>query len=381
MTDELTAKNATVSLSDERALEIERLDEANLVDEAESDTTIVPQAYNITSYGADWDVEGIVRRLNSDRILRPDFQREYVWNLKEASRFIESLLLGLPVPGVILAKEPDANKFSILDGQQRLKTLKFFYGGYFDPRPDDSRQRVFRLQGVQEPFEGKQFGDLGEQDQLRLSESIIHATIVKQDFPEDDDSSIYHIFERLNSGGRRLFPQEIRVAIYFGDFINHLRQLNENREWREIFGKRNRRLKDQELIARFLALYEDAENYRRPMTEFLNGFTARNRYASEERLTEFQERFEETISQVRKAIGRRAFRPQNAINAAVFDSVMVAVARRLGQGPEPGDAALKEAYETLLHDDKYIDATSRATADEAAVAVRLKQATDFIGAS
>jgi hypothetical protein len=113
-----------VSLS--TVLEVEN---DNVNDEAASDDTVIPEPYDITSYGADYDVEGIVRRLRRGEIFMPSFQREYVWNQTEASRIIESLLLGLPVPGVFIATDLITRRFLVIDGQQRLKTLLFFYTG------------------------------------------------------------------------------------------------------------------------------------------------------------------------------------------------------------------------------------------------------------
>jgi uncharacterized protein with ParB-like and HNH nuclease domain len=118
---------------------------------------VPPVSYDVTSYGSDPDVEGLVRRIKRGDILIPPFQRDYVWRQPEASRFIESLLLGLPVPGIFFATDPETNKLLVIDGQQRLKSLLFFYDGYFNPRPDDKRRRVFNLVKVQEPFEGKTY--------------------------------------------------------------------------------------------------------------------------------------------------------------------------------------------------------------------------------
>jgi uncharacterized protein with ParB-like and HNH nuclease domain len=84
---------------------------------------------------------------------------------------------------------------------------------------------------------------------------VIHATIIKQDEPSDDQSSVYHIFERLNTGGTQLEPQEIRVCIFHGPFADLLEELNANKEWRAIYGPQSKRIKDQELILRFLALF------------------------------------------------------------------------------------------------------------------------------
>jgi uncharacterized protein with ParB-like and HNH nuclease domain len=79
--------------------------------------------YTITSYGADYPVDALVQRLKSGDIFIPQFQRAYVWSYKEACRFIESLLLGLPVPGIFVAKESETGKLLVIDGHQRLKIL------------------------------------------------------------------------------------------------------------------------------------------------------------------------------------------------------------------------------------------------------------------
>ena len=129
-------------------------------DETERDQSVAPVQYNITSFGADYDVEGSVNRLRREDILIPPFQRSYVWSLNEASRFIESLLLGLPVPGVFLARDQLNNKLLVIDGQQRLKSLQFFYDGYFNPQEDAKSKRTFRLSKVQKQFEGLSYATL-----------------------------------------------------------------------------------------------------------------------------------------------------------------------------------------------------------------------------
>ena len=75
----------------------------SIVDPASSDETVPPIRYNISSYGADFDVRGLVQRLKRGDIVIPGFERPFVWDQKMASQFIESLLLGLPVPGIFLA--------------------------------------------------------------------------------------------------------------------------------------------------------------------------------------------------------------------------------------------------------------------------------------
>jgi uncharacterized protein with ParB-like and HNH nuclease domain len=356
--------------------EAEVVDEKEVVDDAARDESVAPVQYDIASYGADYDVEGLVNRLNRGDILIPPFQRNYIWKLPEASRFIESLLLGLPVPGIFLARERDSNKLLVIDGQQRLKSLQFFYEGYFNPKPDEEKKQVFKLVGVQENFEGKTFKTLDDKDRIRLNDSLIHATIVKQESPKDDDTSVYHIFDRLNSEGRRLTPQEIRTAIDHGSFIALIKLLNEYSPWREIYGRKSGRLKDQELILRFLAFYFEGDKYERPMKEFLNKFSQAHRKADDAFLEAARVEFTNTIDLVFESIGPKAFRPIGAINAAVFDSVMVGLARRLDSSKIDDPQRVRDAYFQLLEDHEYQSLISQSTSDENNVKVRIKTATD-----
>jgi hypothetical protein len=349
----------------------------DVVDEAATDDSVVPARYDITSFGADYDVEGLVRRLDRGDVFIPDFQRDYVWKMNEASRFIESLLLGLPVPGVFLATESETNKLLVIDGQQRLKTLQFFYKGVFDPRPEDKKQRVFALTKVQRNFDGLTYEQLDERDRIKLDNSIIHATVVKQEAPADDDTSIYHIFERLNNGGRRLTPQEIRTALYHGPFVDSVKELNEYPAWREIYGRKNNRLKDRELILRFLALYFDHVGYAPPMTEFLNKFISRHKNGSAEFIDSAESIFKRTVELALEALGTAAFRPERSLNAAVFDSVMVGMATRIAQGSPINDiSTVADAYAHLFKDEQYVASITSSTSNEKSVSTRILKAVE-----
>lgn len=281
---------------------------------------------------------------------------------------------------MFFATDPDTNKHLVIDGQQRLKSLRFFYDGYFNPRLGEKRRRVFNLVKIQKPFEGKTYDTLAEHDQLRLDNSIIHATIVKQTSPPGDDTSLYHIFERLNSGGRRLAPQEIRVALYHGPLMEMIRSLNRYESWRNIFGKPDPRLKDQELILRFFALYSELDKYARPMSEFLSQFAARNRKAGEPYQDRMPVLFKKCTDLFYRALGRQAFRPTRALNVAVFDSCMVGLAKRVAKGQPLEPELIRRAYRELFNDTQYVEATSRSTADEAFVKRRLARATKAFSA-
>ena len=352
--------------------------EIEIEDSAEQETTVAPVKYGISSYGIDFDVEGLCRRLRREEIYVPPFQRSYVWKLEEASRFIESLLLGLPVPGIFLARDEDTGKLLVIDGQQRLKTIQFFYDGHYNPK-NDAVSPEFKLVDVQEEFAGRSYVRLDEKSRIDMDNSIIHATVVKQDYPQGDDTSIYHIFERLNSGGRRLYPQEMRSALYHGSLLDTIQELNNYENWRNIFGKPSQRLRDQELVLRFLALHFSEEEYSRPLKEFITKFLIRHRSPAPEVLKSYSNTFKVVSDLWWNSLGGRAFRPSGKLNAAVFDSMFVGLARRLQHTDKPTLNGLAEAYSGLLNDENYKRMiVTQSTSEEASVALRLHMATNRI---
>lgn len=361
--------------------------EDEVVDDLDEAAEVIPFTYSITAYGADYPVDSLIKRIAAKDIIVPvfgrqptadssivGFQREYVWPRPKADRFIESLLLGLPVPGIFLVKEP-SGVFLVLDGHQRLHTLQGFYEGVI-------QGQEYRLENVQERFVGQRYKDLDTEDRRRIDDSIIHATIVRQDEPTEDQSSIYIVFERLNTGGVNLQPQEIRVALYHGELVTVLKGLNENAEWRALFGPKSKRLKDMELILRFFAFYYHAPNYRSPMKVFLNRYMATNRALQRQSQKELSNLFTQTVAAIRKGIGPKAFRPIRAVNAAVVDSLMTAVARRISEkGPitkKSQFTQLNKQFETLLNTKGYKDAIETGTSQEANVQTRLRLANEAI---
>ena len=359
------------------AAEIPESEEA--VDDIDESREVIPYVYSITAYGADYPVDSLVKRIDSGDIVVPrfswqdaaseitGFQREYVWPRPKSDRFVESLLLGLPVPGIFLVKEP-SGRFLVLDGHQRLRTLQSFYSG-------EIHGKVYRLDDVETRFRRKRYEDLDVEDRRRLDDSIIHATVIRQDEPTEDQSTVYMIFERLNTGGVHLQPQEIRVALYHGELVRVLRQLNELTAWRNLYGKRSRRLKDMELILRFFAFYYRAGDYKSPMKEFLNTYMASNKDLACQGKDELVKIFTDTVTLLDDAVGHNALRPLRAVNAAVADSVMTGLARRITRAPIHDASQVAQKYDALLKDHDYQRAIADRTAHESNVGTRINAAT------
>ena len=341
----------------------------NTVSDVEDNTgdEIEPiENFSISSYGADYPVELISNRVGKKDWYTPPFQRNFVWSLPQASRFIESLLLGLPVPGIFLFKELDTGKHLIIDGQQRTKSIQLYVNG------DEFRGKIFRLTKVASQYDGKSFNELDDEDQLRLMDAIIHATIFHQDFPEDDNRSIYEIFERINTGGTKLSAQEIRSCVCHGKIVEFLEDLSKYSAWKSILRSTNLRLKDHELILRFFAFLYNLKSYSNPMKKFLDDYMAEVKNLEKQKRDTMEIQFCKTIEYIYNQIGSQAFRPVRTFNAAVFDAISVETAKLLGENG--GIEDYKSRYRKLITDTKFLELTSRSTADIDRVQSRFKLA-------
>jgi hypothetical protein len=137
--------------------------------------------------------------------MHDDFHCAAIWTIRQASLLIESFLMGLPVPSVFFYID-EQNKSLVIDGQQRILSIVFFLEGYFGRETTQGRRQVFRLRGLSDasPYHNLRFEDLTTADQRKIRNSVLRAMNVKQLSPTSDNTSIYHIFERLNTGGTAL---------------------------------------------------------------------------------------------------------------------------------------------------------------------------------
>ncbi|MCK9874993.1 DUF262 domain-containing protein [Frankia sp. Ag45/Mut15] len=358
------------------SLEPEELRDEDVAELSEVD----PDPAQISYSGTDFDVEGLVRRHDRGDIVVPSFgnddpsietagfQRRFVWRRPQMDRFIESLLLGYPIPGIFLVQQQD-RRYLVLDGQQRIRTLSAFYNGIFGGRE-------FALQNVAPRFRDLTYKALGPELRRTLDNTFIQATVVKTDGTRDSLDAVYQIFERLNSGGTQLTPHEIRVALYAGRFIEFLTKLNETPSWRALYGPMSPRLRDQEIVLRFIALYISPGNYHRPLKKYLNDFVGAHRNLEDLPVDVLTSRFERATELILEKAGRSALRARGSqLNAALTEALLVGIARRLDVGTEPTPAAIKRQIHTLLEEPGLEQVIARATADEESVRTRLALAT------
>lgn len=341
------------------------------VESEEEDYESAPPGYQIITYPADYTLEVLHQMWKSNEIEIPDFQRAFVWKQTQASKLVESFLVGLPVPAVFFYSEDQSQKYLVIDGQQRLRSIFFYFEGYFGLERKGVRP-VFRLRGLnqQSQFHNRTFEDLHEEDKRKLKRATLRTFIVRQLDP-DDGTSMYHIFERLNTGGTLLANQEIRNCVCHGKFAGFLDEINKRENWRRILGKQepDTRKRDVELILRFLAM-RDTSSYKRPMKDFLSKFMKRNRNPDDAVLQNIRDLFMRTCEAVVTKLGEKPFHVRSGLNAAVFDAVMTAFSNHLNSIPED----ISDRYNRLIKDEGFEKNTRSSTTNVEVVQGRHRQA-------
>lgn len=332
--------------------------------------------FDISVSPADPTLELLANKVGQKDIIVPFYQRKYVWKIEQASRLIESFLMGLPVPQVFFYVNDD-DQLEIIDGQQRIMSVKYFFEGYFGESDAKGRRQVFRLKGLSErsEYNGKTFTELSTRDQRRLRNTSLRAIHIKQLKPSLRNDSVFHIFERLNTGGTQLKPQEIRNAVYRGQIVDELELLNENEQWRGILGTSHphKNQKDVEIILRLFSLFEVWQNYEKPMLRHLNIQMDENRDFASPRAKRFKTKFPEVVKLISENL-TRPFRPRSVINSAMLEGIMVAL---LEIDPLTGDQ-LKARYKILEKDEHFERCLRGATTDTAVVRERIERAKEAL---
>lgn len=327
--------------------------------------------FNISSWGADLSFRELISMYDDNELLKPELQRKYVWDRTEASRFIESILLGLPVPSIFLAQS--GSQKLIVDGYQRIMTVyDYVKRGVFS-----TDGKVFKLSNsekINQRWRNKSFVELSTDDQRKIRSTTIHAIVFEQKKPENDDTSLYQIFERINTSGRSLTPQEIRNCVYQGTFNSLLFELNEDTMWRKLFGTTapDSRMRDLEYILRFFVMKTDdilkSDAKQISLKKSLNSFMDNHRNDTTENINKFKSEFLYTVEAVNNAIGENAFRNlakngfSKKFHPAIFDAIMVSAFLISKKGHDISAVSL-EQHQTLLSNEQFKEAVSKRTTD------------------
>ncbi|MEZ5106820.1 MAG: DUF262 domain-containing protein [Draconibacterium sp.] len=323
----------------------------------------------IVSYNIANTVEVLKFKIDNEEIdLKPEFQRDFVWDMNRASLFIDSLLIGLPIPSIFLGKSKEDETYKVIDGQQRLKSVYFFMNGKFIT---NGQEQIFGLRKLEgRDWDGKTYNELEEKNKRRIRNAVLNTTVI-----EDIDANprvVHDIFHRLNTGGMTLTDQEVRNCVYNGTLNDELIDLNKNEDWRQLLGKTypDRRLRDVEMVLRFYALLDSLNSYQPSMREFLSRFQEKNRKVALDR-----ELFNSVVDILNTEIGEDAFRITRTVNKSVCDAVMVSIAQILMEGKEITD--LETKHKKLVADEEFAKYVISGTSTETSVKGRITIARNY----
>lgn len=223
-------------------------------------------------YSRDWTVQTIVQQIDEGNVdLNPDFQRRNVWDNQKRSRLIESLMIGYPVPEIVLAEViGEKKKYVVIDGKQRLLAI---YG--FSKVNSDIWDGVPKLknQTILNHNDGLTFDDFSVEEKRRFLNADVRCTLLSG---YKNYSTLYDIFYRLNTGSSPLTMQELRNSIYKGDFSRLIiKHTDQNIPLRKILNLKSadKRFKDTEILLKFLYIEFSSTKYSGALRKELDTFT------------------------------------------------------------------------------------------------------------
>ena len=305
----------------------------------------------------EWFTEG-------DLILDPEWQRQYVWSIKRASRLIESFLIGLPIPVVYLAIN-DLGKYEVIDGLQRLTSAFDFLR---------NKIKLSHLEILKE-LNGKSFTTLEKDLQRKLKKTTLRTFELAQSTPK---SVMFAIFERLNTGGVPLNEMEIRNCLYRGKLNDLIKVLAKDANFLQCVNKKGieKRMNDRTLALRFLAFYQMTYGKaKKGLKQFLNEFFLTYQNPAADKLKEFEDAFRKAMKAALTVFGGDGFRLRkkgekglgewNAqVNAAVFGITAVSFTNfDLGALTRRADAIYESYVDLISTDDQFVDSVTISTGD------------------
>jgi len=293
-------------------------------------------------------VSDLYRLMQSDYIdVAPDFQRNEVWNDHARARFIDSLAKEFPIPSMCFALHPKEQKYIVIDGLQRMSSIRKFFENldWKIPKLDDVDRRLY----------GKTNREISKANPeiIRKIENVpLPITILRYD-PERGDNMeyIFTIFQRINTYGERLSNQEIRNAIYQGEFNSFLKEVSNTDEWENFVGSKKKQTKkrgeNEEGILRFFAFYENVSKYNGKLNMFLNQYMQKKRHNSDnENLRKLFQRTFSVANMIKRDL--LAAKPN-----AVRDAILYGISKNIDDVEKMDLTEVEERIKKLLENNAF----------------------------
>lgn len=293
--------------------------------------------------------------------IAPEYQRHFVWDEVRQSQLVESFFLGIPVPNVFMATNKDSS-WEVIDGLQRLTTIVNFIGSDSLIKKTNAKGYKLKIKGLEkiDYLNGCYFEELPKSIQLMFKTRPFRVTVLND---RSDFEVRYDLFERLNTGGVTLHPQEIRNCVYLGPFKEFIQECSESQNFlsvvkmtknAELTGNR------EELVLKFFAYYEDRDHFVHSVKEFLNDFMEKKTKKFDE-LEEYEYLFTETFKVLNDLLPDGIVRGnrKKATPLVLFEAISIGVADLIKSGES--DLLVSNTLQGLLNDPKLTSLTTGAT--------------------
>lgn len=321
---------------------------------------------------ADWTIETINGQIEKGNIdLQPQFQRRAAWDAVRKSRLVESIIVGMPVPNIVLAENKEQRgKFIVIDGKQRLVSISEFFSNSYALKGLDIRSDL----------NGKTYDQLSNEDKDNFDNSTLRSTVIKN---WKDENFLYAIFFRLNSGSLPLSPQELRKALTGGNLIDHIEAyLVRSDEFKALFGlELDKRMRDSELVLRFIAFDRFLEGYDGNFKRFLDETTKYFESDWNNRVNEVNsslDRLDTSLRTSRIIFGSNAFKKwiggkyERVMNRAIFDCIARFFADQLVVDHSlVTQDSVEEAFKKICDVERFKQAIERTTKSKDATFYRI----------
>ncbi|MCY9230756.1 MULTISPECIES: DUF262 domain-containing protein [Bacillus subtilis group] len=362
-------------------------------EESEEDLKTVPQTFSeAVIWGTDWTVETINSQLIKGNIdLNPKFQRRDAWNGVDKSRLVESLMLGVPVPPIILAEKRDhKGKYIVIDGKQRLLAIRQFCA---KEESGFEKLKLKRLQFLTE-LNGRTIEQIEEDynyvDYKNQFENQTIRTVVIKNWPNEE--FLFTVFLRLNTGSKKLSPQELRQALHPGAFLDFLDDATANSQtfWELLNNNEpDSRMRDVELALRYYAFKNNLESNTGNLKLFLDNTCLLLNDIWEKKEDDIKEDFrnlEKAINLCMDIFGKSAFsrfdgkKYNNRFNRPLFEVFTFYLSNiEIYMAIEKNKENFKKDFENLsTHDVNFNESISSSTKDLSRVEYRFNKVADII---
>lgn len=189
-------------------------------------------------------------------IIQPEYQRAYRWSEEQKTKFIESILLGIPIPPIFVAEDTEG-KWELVDGLQRISTILSFFGLLKNDIKNKNNFKLTTSDLINDILDGIDITTLPLKLKLTIQRAVCRVEILRWDSQTD---MRYQLFNRLNTGSSPLAPQEIRNCVFTGLFNSLLQELAQNSDFNKLINPTQKQIDEmflEELVLRFFAFKDN----------------------------------------------------------------------------------------------------------------------------